>query len=117
VEQADAALAQRRLEYQDLRAQVDADVRLAFLDLTAAASQVTVAQSSRELARDTVSQARDRFASGVADTIEVIQAQEAEARAEDDYINSVYAHNLAKAGLARAMGQADQGVRQLLGRP
>jgi outer membrane protein TolC len=53
----------------------------------------------------------------VADTIEVIQAQESVAAAEQDYISSLYAHNLAKASLARAMGQADQGIQQLLGRP
>ncbi|HLK50324.1 MAG TPA: TolC family protein [Bryobacteraceae bacterium] len=117
IEQADAALEQRRLEYQDLRAQVDADIRQAFLDLSAAASQIALAQSSRSLAQDTLSQARDRFAAGVADTIEVVQAQEAVAAAEQDYIGSLLAHNLAKASLARAMGQAGQGVQQLLGKP
>lgn len=117
VEQADAALQQRRAEYEDLRGRVDADIRQAFLDLTAAASQVTVSQSNRELAADALAQARDRFAAGVADTIEVIQAQESVAAAEQDYISSLYAHNLAKATLARAMGQAEQGIQQLLGRP
>jgi outer membrane protein TolC len=116
IEQADAALQQRRLEYQDLQARVDADIRQAFLDLGAAASQIAVAESSRSLAQDTLSQARDRFAAGVADTIEVVQAQEVVASAEQDYINSLLAHNLAKASLARAMGQADQGVQQLLGK-
>jgi outer membrane protein TolC len=117
IEQADAALQQRRSEYEDLRGRVDADVREAFLDLTAAANQVGVAQSNRDLAGDTLLQARDRFAAGVADTIEVIQAQESVAAAEQDYISSLYAHNLAKASLARAMGQAEQGIQQLLGRP
>jgi len=117
IEQADAALEQRRAEYEDLRGRVDADVRLAFLDLTAAASQVGVSQNNRELAADTLGQARDRFAAGVADTIEVVQAQESVAAAEQDYIASLYAHNLAKASLARAMGQAEQGIQELLGRP
>lgn len=117
VEQADAALQQRRAEYQDLRARIDADVRNAFLDLTSAASQVTVSQSNRDLAGQTLIQARDRFSAGVADTIEVVQAQEAVAAAEQDYIASLYAHNLAKAALARAMGQADQGIKQFLVRP
>jgi outer membrane protein TolC len=116
IEEADAALQQRRAEYEDLRGRVDADVRQAFLDLTAAASQVGVAQSNRELAQDTLAQSRDRFAAGVADTVEVVQAQEQVAGAEQDYISSLYAHNLAKASLARAMGQADQGIQQFLGR-
>jgi outer membrane protein TolC len=117
IEQADAALAQRRAEYQDLRGQVDADVRQAFLDLTAAASQVSVSQNNRGLAADTLAQSRDRFAAGVADTIEVVQAQESVATAEQDYISSLFAHNLAKASLARAMGQAEQGIQQFLERP
>jgi len=117
VQQADAALQQRRAEQQDLDARVDAEVRSAFLDLNSAASQVAVAESNRGLANDAMAQARDRFASGVADTIEVVQAQEAVAAAEQDYIASLYAHNLAKATLARAMGQADQSIKQFLGRP
>jgi outer membrane protein TolC len=117
VQQADAAVEQRRAEYQDLRGRIDADVRSAFLDLTSAASLVAVSQSNRDLAGQTLVQARDRFAAGVADTIEVVQAQEAVASAEQDYIASLYAHNLAKASLARAMGQADQGIKQFLSRP
>ncbi|HJT89316.1 MAG TPA: TolC family protein [Bryobacteraceae bacterium] len=117
IEQADAALEQRRAEYEDLRGRVDAEVREAYLDLTAAASQVSVAQSNRTLAQDTLNQARDRFAAGVADTLEVVQAQESVAVADQDYIGALYAHNLAKASLARAMGQAEQGIQQLLGRP
>jgi outer membrane protein TolC len=116
IEQADAALQQRRAEYGELRGRIDADVRTAFLDLNSAAQQVTVADNNRKLAADTLQQARDRFAAGVADTIEVVQAQETVAGAERDYISSLFAHNLAKATLARAMGQADQNIKQFLRR-
>jgi outer membrane protein TolC len=114
IEEADARLQQRRAEYDDLRARVEADVRTAFLDLTAAAEQVRVAQSQRALAQDQLQQARDRFASGVADTIEVVQAQEVVSSAEQDYIASLNAHNLAKASVARAAGQAEKIMRDLL---
>jgi outer membrane protein TolC len=116
-EQADAALEQRRAEYQDLRGRIDADVRSAFLDLNSAATQVQVAQSNRQLANETLTQARDRFAAGVTDNLEVVQAQESVATAEQDYISSLFAHNLAKTALARAMGQADQNIKQFLGKP
>jgi outer membrane protein TolC len=116
VEQADAALEQRRAEYQDLRGRIDAEIRTAFLDLNSAATQVNVADSNRKLAADTLQQASDRFAAGVADTVEVVQAQESVAAAEQDYIQSLYAHNLAKANLARSMGQADQNIKQFLGK-
>lgn len=114
IEEADARLQQRRAEYEDLRARVEADVRTAYLDLTAAVEQVRVAQSRRALAQDELQQARDRFASGVADTVEVVQAQEVVSSAEQDYIASLNAHNLAKASVARASGQAEKIMRDLL---
>ncbi len=114
IEQADAALAQRRAEYQDLRGKIDADIRTAFLDLTTAANQVALAESNRRLAAETLGYAQDRFAAGVTDTLEVVQAQETVAAAEQDYISSLYAHNLAKTTLARAMGQAGPNISQFL---
>jgi len=89
-------------------------VRTAFLDLTAAAELVRVAQSQRALAQDELQQARDRFASGVADTVEVVQAQEVVSSSEQEYIASLNAHNLAKASVARASGQAEKIMRDLL---
>jgi outer membrane protein TolC len=112
--EADATLKQRRAEYEDVRARVEADVRDAYLDLNAAAELVRVAQSRRALAQDQLTQSTDRFASGVADTVEVTQAQEVVASAESDYIANLSAHNLAKASVARATGQAEKIMRDLL---
>jgi outer membrane protein TolC len=112
--EAEATLKQRRAEYENIRARVEADVRNAYLDLNAAAEQVRVAQSRRELARDELTQSTDRFSSGVADTVEVTQAQEVVASAESDYIANLNAHNLAKASVARATGQAEKIMRDLL---
>jgi outer membrane protein TolC len=112
--EADATLKQRRAEYENTRDRVEADVRNAYLDLNAAAELVRVAQSRRELARDELTQSTDRFTSGVADTVEVTQAQEVVASAESDYIANLNAHNLAKASVARAIGQAEKIMRDLL---
>ena len=114
VVEADATLNQRRAEYENTREKVEADVRSAFLDLNAAAEEVRVAQSRRDLAQDQLTQSRDRFASGVTDTVEVTQSQEAVATAEADYIADLNAHNLAKASVARAIGQAEKIMRDLL---
>lgn len=114
IEEADAALQQRRAAYEDLRARVEAQVRDAFLDLNAASDQLRVAQNRRALAQDELQQARDRFASGVADTVEVVQAQEVVSSAETDYIASLNAHNLAKASVARSTGQAEKIMLDLL---
>lgn len=112
--QAEATLRQSRQQLENLRAQIDYDVRTALLDLAAASDQVQVARSSLDLANQTLVQARDRFTAGVTDNLEVIEAQEAVASANENYISSLYAHNVAKVSLARAIGFAEQGVRQYL---
>jgi outer membrane protein TolC len=99
---------------ENLRAQIDFDVRTALLDLNAAADQVEVARTSLDLANQTLDQARDRFTAGVADNLEVVQAQESVASANESYIGSLYAHNVAKLSIARAIGFAEQGVKQYL---
>lgn len=112
--QAKAALKQRQDEMADLGAEIDYQVRAAFLDIRTAADQVAVARDNLDLANQTLEQARDRFAAGVSDNIEVVQAQESVATATDNLIASLYAHNLAKVGLARALGGAEQGIQKLV---
>lgn len=112
--EADAQLKQARSQLGDLRGRIDYDVRAALLDLNAAAEQVEVARSTVELAEQTLSQSQDRFAAGVADNLEVVQAQESVAAAHESYIQSLYAHNLAKVELAYAIGDAEQGVKTYL---
>jgi len=112
--QAEATLHQAKARLEDLRGQIDNDIRSALLDLNAAADQVEVARSSVDLAEQTLTQAQDRFAAGVTDNLEVVQAQESVASAHENYISSLYAHNLAKVELARSLGNAEQGVRQYL---
>jgi outer membrane protein TolC len=112
--QAEAQLKQSEQQLQNLHGQIDYDVRTALLDLNAAADQVEVARSSVDLADQTLTQARDRFAAGVTDNLEVIQAQESVASANESYISGLYAHNLAKVELARAIGYAEEGVKQYL---
>jgi outer membrane protein TolC len=109
-----AALKQRQDELADLSGQIDYQVRAAFLDIRTAADQVAVAQDNLDLANQTLTQARDRFAAGVTDNIEVIQAQESVASSNDSLISALYAHNLAKVALARALGGAEQGIQKLV---
>ena len=110
--QAEAALRQSEEMLDNLRAQIDQDVRNALLDLQSAADLVEVARSSVDLAGQTLQQARDRFAAGVADNIEVVQAQQSVASANESLISSLYAYNVSKVGLARAIGHAEDGVQE-----
>jgi outer membrane protein TolC len=111
---ASAALAQRRAELEDLRGQVEGEVRSAYLDLHAATSQVTVAQRNLQVSRETLDLTRQRFDAGVTDNVEVVQAQESLTAAELDVINSVFAHNLAKLSLARSVASAADNLPQFL---
>jgi outer membrane protein TolC len=110
--QADARLEQSRERLENLRAQIDADVRTALLNLQSSAEQVKVARSNIDLAEETLVQSRDRFTAGVTDTVEVVQSQEAVASAHDQYISSLYNFNYAKISLARALGAAEAGVKE-----
>jgi outer membrane protein TolC len=114
VEKARAALKDRSDELASQGAQIEVDVRNAFLDLESAADQVAVARDNLGLASQTLEQARDRFASGVTDNIEVVQAQGSVAVANDNLISALYAHNLAKVSLAKAMGLTEQGVKKFI---
>jgi outer membrane protein TolC len=115
VAQADAIIRQRKDEIADLEQQMDTDIRSALLDLKSAADRVAVAQDSLNLANQTLAQARDRFTAGVTDNIEVVQAQDSVANAQDALIASMYAHNLAKVALARAVGMTETSLKQFMG--
>ena len=114
IKQAEASLAQRQSELDDLKGQVESDVRNAFLDLDAATGQVTLAQRNLQVNRETLDLTRQRFDAGVTDNVEVVQAQESLTAAELDGINSVFAHNVAKLSLARAVASGTGNLQQFL---
>ena len=115
IAEAEADLRQRRAEADDMRAQIYYDVRAAFLDLQATGEQTQVATRSRELANQELTQARDRFAAGVANNIEVVQAQQSVTAAEEQYIDALLGYDVAKAVLARSLGDAEAAVQRILG--
>jgi outer membrane protein TolC len=110
-----AELRQREAELQDVRAGVAYEIDNALRDVAAAAEQVSVAESATALAAEALTQAQDRFRAGVATNIEVIQAQEASVAAREAHIAALYAHNIAKAVLARAIGVDVQNFIAFLG--
>ena len=113
-EVADAALDQRRAELEDLKGRVESEVRNAYFDLQAAASQVEVARTNIKVATQNLDLTRQKFDAGISDNVEVVQSQEALSTANTDYINSVFAHNLAKLSLARAIGRASEALPRFL---
>ena len=115
VTQAEAELRQRKAEAENIRGQIDQDIRTALLNLNAAKEQVEVAKQNVELANESLARSKDRFTSGVTDSVEVVQAEQALASANDQYITSLYNHNFAKLSLARALGVARSSFNQYLG--
>ena len=111
---ADASLRQAQAQMADVRGQIDQDIRNALLDLKSSGDQVEVAESSVNLAEQALTQSQDRFSAGVTDNLEVVQAQEAVATAHENFISSLYFHNLAKVSFARALGRAEEGIHEYL---
>jgi outer membrane protein TolC len=91
----------------DLRSQIALEVKTAQAQLDSARHEVDVANLGVKLAQEEVSQARDRFQAGVANNIEVISAQDALARANDNQIEALYRYNQSRADLAHAIGQIE----------
>jgi outer membrane protein TolC len=114
ITEAEGALHQRKAEAENLRGQIDYDVRTAFLNLQAAKEQVEVARQNVDLANENLSRSQERFAAGVTDSVEVVQAEQSLASANDQYIFGLYSHNLAKLQLARALGVARTNYSQYL---
>jgi outer membrane protein TolC len=114
VEQADAALSQRQAEYADEKGAVELDVRQAYVDLQVATEQIAVAIENRKVAAEILTQSLDRFAAGVTNSVEVVQSQETVALAERDYVSTLFSLNLARISLARATGQAEQFIPNML---
>jgi outer membrane protein TolC len=90
-------------------------VRTAFLDLDATNRQLALATKTRDLANQQLTQARDRFAAGVANNVEVVQAQDAVAIAAEQFIDAQYGYDLAKGALVRGTGTTEELLRQILG--
>jgi len=103
-EQAQAQLDTSRAQLSDKNAQVDADIRDALLDIASSQKQVEVARSSVDLANEALNEAQQRYANGVSDNLAVSQAEQSVAQANDQYVASLYRHNVAKLSLARALG-------------
>lgn len=105
IESAGSRLRQSELFLNDVRAQVEEDVRLAQQDLTTAVDEVNSANQSFDLAQRELTMARDRFLAGVGDNIEVLNAQTALANARQAQISALTDYNAARINLAAALGQ------------
>lgn len=113
--QAQSQLEQMRARLSDIRGQIGADVRDSILDIQAAEKLVEAAKSNVDLAKEALSEAQQRYKAGVSDNLAVSQAQQAMAQADQQYVASLYRHNVAKLSLARALGVAQSNYKDYVG--
>jgi outer membrane protein TolC len=92
---------------RDIRAQVGYEIQVAQAELDATTHEVAVADLAVSLSTEALTQARHRFEAGVSNNIEVINAQDELARANDNQISALYRLNQSRADLARATGQLE----------
>lgn len=112
---ASAGLRRQQAELNNLRGQIDAEVRENILDIQAAEEEVQVAGSTVDLAREALSEAQQRYAAGVSGNLAVSQAQSSLAQADERYIASLYGDNVARLALARSLGIAQTDLKKYLG--
>jgi outer membrane protein TolC len=98
---------QAELELGSVRGQVEEDVRLALATLRTAVAQVRAADETVRLAERELQMSQDRFRAGVADNLEVINAQTALANARDSQVTALAQYNAARLNLAAATGRAE----------
>ena len=113
--QAQSQLEQLRARLSDMRGQIGADIRDSILDIQAAEKLVEVAKSNVALANEALSESQQRYKAGVSDNLAVSQAQQAVAQASQQYVASLYRHNIAKLSLARALGVAQSSYKDYVG--
>ncbi|MGI4830951.1 MAG: TolC family protein [Janthinobacterium lividum] len=110
-----AQLTTLRQQEANLRGTIDAQIRTNLLDITSSDQLVKVAQSNAELAQQELSDARDRFAAGVSDNLEVVDALATVTGAQAQLVSALYQYNVAKVGLARSTGLLESRYRAFLG--
>ena len=104
------ALSQKRqmeIQYGDLKRQVEEDVHLAVWTIETSIEQVKAAGKVVALAQRELKLANHRFAEGVGDNVEVVNAQTILAQAEDEYVSALAQYHTARMNLYFSLGKTE----------
>ena len=96
---------------EDLRAQIELEIRLALNNLKSSADQVNTAREALGLAENEVAQAQRRYSAGMSAALEITDAQTRLERARENNIAALFGYNLARIDLAAATGAIRQEIR------
>jgi outer membrane protein len=105
--ESDAAVHQYAIEQRDMRRQVELQVRRAVADLDNAGAQAQACDAARTLADEALARAQRRYANGVANNAELIDAESQETQAREDQVQAEFAWNQARLELAQATGTVE----------
>jgi len=115
-DQIDSQIMALQQRLADDRVAIDAQIRSSMLDVNAAEQLVKVAQSNVELAKQELSDERDRFTAGVDTNLPVLDAQASVTGADAQLVQALYQYNVAKLYLARNTGVVETRYRAYLGK-
>jgi outer membrane protein TolC len=112
IEEAEGAVHEAQAGEEQLRSQIETDVLTAIAGVEWAAKQVETSAANVKLSREEVELSRQRFAQGVTDNTEVVNAQDRVSKADDARVRAMYTLGLARANLSRATGEAEKTYRK-----
>ena len=112
VQEAQGVLREAQANQDKLRTQIETDVLKAISGVEWARKEVETSAANVKLSREEVELSRQRFAQGIVDNTEVVNAQDRVSKADDARVRAMYTLGLARANLARAMGQAEKTYRK-----
>jgi len=115
-EVAAAQIRQLQQQINAVKSQIEADIRSSLFDVQSAQAQVKIARSNVDLATMALSDATDRFTSGVDDDLPVVRAQSTLEGAQAQVIQTEFQYNYAKLVLARNTGVVETEYRTYLGK-
>jgi outer membrane protein TolC len=102
---------EEKIKTNDLRQQIELDVRTALDSFHSAEEQVRVAEEGLELAGNELTQARRRYEAGVTNGLEVTDSQTQLEHARDNQIAAIFNYNVARVDLGEAMGTIRRIIR------
>jgi len=107
----EARLRRNAIEHSiaDLRQRILLEVKTAFLDWQNAHQEIQEALVTLDASRVELALAQKRYAAGLGNIIELTDAERDFIQDKANYVNTLYAFAVAKAGLERAAGQSLEG--------
>jgi len=102
---------QETIRSEDLRAQIELEVRLALDSLQSSADQLKTAEEGLALSENEMAQAERRYRAGASPGLEVTDAQTRLERARENLISALFGYNIARINLAAAMGTIRQVIQ------